>query len=519
MADYDVIVIGAGISGTVCANYLAREEKRVLILEQNHQSGGNMSGFTRRGFTFDAGDQSFESLGIVFPILEDLGVYNSQDWIKARYRMVSDDFDFFIDSIDTVEEALCEAFPSETGFREVFNEVREVSRFLDSLYSPRSFPLLHDFRLRRAAALVPWLPRLKRWSTFRYREKALSVIRDPRLRHWLTHIGYYRMPYLFFAGFWHLWSRDYWYPVGGMQAFHDRLMGVFTAAGGEVRFNTRVTGIRKRGTAHQGNSESIVTIASGAEITARHVVYAGDYRALVDSVIGPELYGSRLVSRLRETRLTEGLVSVYLGLNMSDQELSTVLGGAHHPFVFPNYDVIFPDGNSPKDVHSRMWVALNHFGPESTSAPAGKSTLTLQTYSSWYWQNNWRNGGDAFPRTPEYHELKERVGYELVEVAERLVPGLRNRIEFMDVGTPLSLKRFTGNTEGSSGGWCYDDQVSPVFRFPALNRIQTPLKNVYACGHYALWPGGVISAVQCGRLVANLVSGRSLLAPLEGLKQ
>lgn len=514
MADYDVIVVGAGIAGSVSANYLAREGKRTLLLEQNHQAGGNMSGFTRRGFTFDAGDQSFESLGIVFPILEDLGVYDQQDWIKCRYRMVSEDFDFYIDSIDGVEDALRTAFPDERGFGTLFEEIRQVSRFLDALYNPRSFPLLHDFHpLRAAQAVLPWLPRLKRWSTFRYREKACSVIQNPRLRHWLTNIGYYRMPYLFFAGFWHLWSKDYWYPVGGMQAFHDRLIHAYTGAGGLVRFNTGVTRIRDS-LSSVGPREVIVTTAEGEEITAERVVYAGDYRALADSIIGPERFGSRLVRRLRETRLTEGLVSVYLGLDMSDQELGALLGGAHHPFFFPNYEVIFPDADSPQGVHRDMWVALNHFGPQSISAPPGKSTLTVQTYSSCFWQNHWRNGGDSFPRRAEYRELKERVGYELVSTAERLVPGLRKRIEFMDVGTPLSLKRFTCNAEGSSGGWCYDDQVSPVFRFPALNRIRTPLRDVYACGHYALWPGGVISAVQCGRIVANLVSGRKLLAPL-----
>jgi phytoene dehydrogenase-like protein len=55
---YDVIVIGAGIAGLVASNYLAKDKKRVLLLEQNHQAGGLMAGFKRKGFYFDAGDQS-----------------------------------------------------------------------------------------------------------------------------------------------------------------------------------------------------------------------------------------------------------------------------------------------------------------------------------------------------------------------------------------------------------------------------------------------------------------------------
>ncbi|TVR30420.1 MAG: NAD(P)/FAD-dependent oxidoreductase [Spirochaetaceae bacterium] len=512
MADYDVAVIGAGIAGSVCANYLVREGKRVLLLEQNHQSGGNMSGFSRKGFYFDGGDQSFESLGAVFPILQDLGVYHKHEWIKARYRMVSKDFDFYIDGIDAVEDALRAAFPAEPGFKPLFAEIREVSRFLDSVCTPWEFPLLHDFSLRRLAQVVPWLAKLKRWSTFAYRERACSVIRNPELRHWLTQIGYYRMPYLFFAGFWHIWSHDYWYPCGGMQSLHRSLMDAFTEAGGEVRFNTRVS--RIQGGSSAARRALQLTTAEGDTVSATSFVYAGDYRALVSELLGPEYCKPALVRKLNGTRLTEGLVSVYLGLNLSDQALADRLGGAHHPFYFPNYDVIFPHRDSPRDVHSRMWLALNHFGPQSRSAPEGRSTLTLQTYSSHAWQHHWNNGGESYPRTAEYRELKQQVGQEMVTQAENLVPELKRHIEFMDVGTPLSLKRFTGNAEGSSGGWCYDNQVSPLFRLPQLNMIRTPLENLYACGHYALWPGGVISAVQCGRIVANLVCGRRALAPL-----
>ena len=46
---------------------------------------------------------------------------------------------------------------------------------------------------------------------------------------------------------------------------------------------------------------------------------------------------------------------------------------------------------------------------------------------------------------------------------------------------------YAGDSEGASGGWFYHDKVSPVFRFPALNLIRTPLRNLYACGHYALY--------------------------------
>ncbi|MFW5686492.1 MAG: phytoene desaturase family protein, partial [Spirochaetota bacterium] len=394
----------------------------------------------------------------------------------------------------------------------LFAEVKEVSRFLASSYDPWDFPLLNRTGFASAARIAPWLPKLKRWSTFRYREKACSVIRNPGLRNWFTQVGYYRMPYLFFAGFWHIWSYDYWYPIGGMQALHDRLTQAFKGHGGVARFNTEVESISVDESS--GRATGIVT-RNGETIEADEVVYGGDYVRLVERILGPERFSRRFVERIRSAKLTEEIVSVYLGLSMSDDELAGHLKGAQHPFYFPNYDVIFPHPGSPEDIHRRMWVALNHFGSESPSAPEGRSTLTLQTYSSYRWQEYWRNRSDAHRRTSEYRDFKHQVGMELVELAENLVPGLRDRIDYMDVGTPLSIQRFSLNTNGSTGGWCYDDQVSPVWKLPSLNLIRTPVPNVLAAGHYALWPGGVISAALCGRIVANMLTGRRGLSHLE----
>jgi phytoene dehydrogenase-like protein len=504
-----VVIIGGGLAGMIAGCYLQKYGQQTIVLEQNHHTGGNMSGFRRGRYSFDGGDQSFESLGVVFPILQDLGIYNKIKWKKVLYRFASRDFDFFIDSFHTVESTLLEAFPDEPGIREIFKEVRRVSAFLNKHCYSHSFPLLNDFSLSKIFSLLPSLPSLSKWLTFEYREKVCSVIKNPALRNWFTGIGYYRMPFLFFAGFWDVWMRDYWYPEGGMQNFHNVIADRYKEMGGELRCNKTAVKIEVKNGKATG-----VRLHNGDFITADRVVYAGDYKNLLTGIMDESLFPKKQLKTLTEAKLTESLFTVFLGVKIPPDKLKKTIR-ANHAFWFPNYDVIFPEAGSPEDIHSRMWVTANFFMDESPQfAPPGESTLVLQTYSSMDWNDTWGNKGEAYPRSRKYQALKKKVGMELVELTENLVPGLSKKITFFDAGTPLTIKRFSMNTIGSSGGWCYDDKISPVFRSPFKNLMSTPVSNVHAAGHYTVWPGGVISAALSGRLVANLATGRPLLSPL-----
>ena len=41
MEKYDVIIVGAGLAGSVLAREFANDGKRVLVIEKRHHMGGN----------------------------------------------------------------------------------------------------------------------------------------------------------------------------------------------------------------------------------------------------------------------------------------------------------------------------------------------------------------------------------------------------------------------------------------------------------------------------------------------
>ncbi|TAN38607.1 MAG: NAD(P)/FAD-dependent oxidoreductase [Candidatus Methanoperedens sp.] len=62
MTDYDVIVIGGGISGLLSALTLSKHGKKVLVLEKNSSVGGNCNSYTVDGFQVDTGPHAITHL-------------------------------------------------------------------------------------------------------------------------------------------------------------------------------------------------------------------------------------------------------------------------------------------------------------------------------------------------------------------------------------------------------------------------------------------------------------------------
>jgi all-trans-retinol 13,14-reductase len=62
MADYDVIVVGGGISGLLCALTLSKHGKKVLVLEKDNEVGGNCNSYLVDGFQVDTGPHAITHL-------------------------------------------------------------------------------------------------------------------------------------------------------------------------------------------------------------------------------------------------------------------------------------------------------------------------------------------------------------------------------------------------------------------------------------------------------------------------
>ena len=62
------------MAGLTAASYLSKAGLKVLLCEKEKTTGGLVNSFDYKGFVFDGGIRGIENSGIIFPMLNQLGV-------------------------------------------------------------------------------------------------------------------------------------------------------------------------------------------------------------------------------------------------------------------------------------------------------------------------------------------------------------------------------------------------------------------------------------------------------------
>ncbi len=500
--DFDVIVIGAGVAGLVCANYLARDGKRVLVLEHSASVGGNIQGIRRKGFYFDAGSQSTENVGILFNILDELGIYRPEQWDRARFRWVTPDCDVRLDDFRQVRSDFKGFFPeSASDIDAWFDFIEPGCGVMKAMMGNYPFPLLlrgaEKWRnlARMTGVALPMLKLMPGTLTNPGSEKGREVFRDPRLAFLFGEFGDSNMLLFMHFSFWYSFLYDYVYPKGGLAALAEILAERLRAGGGTILLGHTVDRVLTMGSRATG-----VETSDGARFTAGKVVNTGNPKRLVTEMCDPALFPRRFSERIKNGPVSISVVTAFLGLDIGDVELEEKLK-VHHTLYWRSYgtseDIYDPD------IHRKNWAMVSWVSKNDKSlAPEGKNSVIVQIPVPYDWLNGWGTGSaDATARNGAYRDLKARVLADVIEDMEYLVPGIGGRIEYGELATPRTLARYTLNPQGAIMGWSYDMYRTPLFgRF---GRFKTPIENLYLAGHYSVWPGGIVFSALSGKLVAE----------------
>jgi phytoene dehydrogenase-like protein len=141
------------------------------------------------------------------------------------------------------------------------------------------------------------------------------------------------------------------------------------------------------------------------------------------------------------------------------------------------------------EEHKTMPIRIRNEDP--SFAPAGKTVLTSAIYTQYdFWKQRHREPS-------AYEAEKDKVARAYLDALEQIWPGISADVEMINVATPLTFERITGNLQGSITGW----KLTPRQAGVTIPRTLPGLKNFWMVGQWVYPGGGVPSGVTTGREV------------------
>lgn len=460
--DYDVIVIGGGLGGLTAGAKLAKEGRKVLLVEQHDRPGGCATTFKRKGFTLEVGLHEMDGLDprdMKTRIFRELGVFEEVNFLKVPefYRFINERYDFTMPH--NPEEAigsLIKVFPNEEeGIRSYFNRILNARKIIkESSGQPES-------------SLGDYLD---------------SIIGDEDLKLILLgNLGYYHDdPYSLSLNYYSLAQGSYFSGGGNFIQGGSQLLSNFLAAsieknGGKVLLKHLVTDLIIEGEVITGVEYQAVTKAGGIsepdsgysdkdpgskkifQARAAHIILNASIPSLLNFNLPPS-YIETLRKAIQVREFGASLLTVYFGFKKSLKELGATNYSyfLYDPSVKSQSDI--KDNNSG-NIETRSFTFVDYGQVDSRLAPEGKSVgaVCCVDYTS-EWEGLSRE---------EYRQKKEEVAQVFIEKLNSLIPGFRDAIEYYEVGTAKTVERYTLNPGGAVYGFAQSPSRVIMDEIPA----------------------------------------------------
>jgi phytoene dehydrogenase-like protein len=454
--NYDVIIIGAGMSGLAAGIRLAYYDKKVCILEKHHRVGGLNSFYSRDGHKFDVGLHAMTNYvprgtkSTPLPKLLRQLKLKAEDFALCQQRIsaikfpektirFNNDLDFFIQEV-------VENFPAQAD--NFWKLLKTISEYDALALDAKPIPV---------------------------REVIGSIISDPLL------IDMLLCPLMYYGNaqendmefgqfvimFNSIFCEGFARPQSGVRQILDVLVEKYRGNGGELRLKCGVKSIQ----VDNGRAMSIL-LDNGEMLIADKIISSAGY---VETM--------RLLSDHDPTRVNHdvGQLSFVEFIMILDKEPAKM--GYDTTITFFNNSDRFhyrkPD--DLVDISSGVICCPNNFHFES---PLPEAMLRVTNMANF---DHWNKLGQE-----EYKAQKAAWLETTLKEVVKFVPDFRESIVYTDVFTPKTIHRFTGHLNGA------------VYGTP--NKIKTGsthLDNLFICGTDQGFLG-IIGAMLSGISMANL---------------
>ncbi|MBG0788719.1 MAG: NAD(P)/FAD-dependent oxidoreductase, partial [Anaerolineaceae bacterium] len=338
----DIIIVGGGMAGLTATAFLAKDGRQPLLIEKQDHCGGLVTTFSRDGFTYDGGIRATEDSGVLFPMLDALGL--QVDFAPNRITLGVEDKMIQVtaeEDLAAYEALLIELYPeSAADIRQITAQMKRIMGYMDIQYrikNPAFLDPKEDWQYF-ATKVVPWM--FQYAAKFKKIEKLNTPVEaflrqytdndalvDIIAQHFFT-----ETPAFFALSYIKLYL-DYHYPRGGTGSLIQQMVDYIREHGGEIRLSTAIQSINP--------AEKTLTDESGTTYHYQQLIWAADQKTLYRELDSSGLQDTKARTAIndrwnaiKDKTGNDSILTVYLGVDLDKSFFSEI--ASEHFFYTPS---------------------------------------------------------------------------------------------------------------------------------------------------------------------------------------
>jgi phytoene dehydrogenase-like protein len=484
MQDRSIIIIGAGFAGLSAGIYAQLNGYQSQIYEMHDFPGGLCTAWKRRGYTIDGCIHWLVGSSPQSPMYrywQEVGLVQGREFINLDEYMRFEGKDgrtFVIyTDVNRLKKHMLELSPEdEAVIREFIDGVNLSIRLEQSGTSVSWFSKMVR-SLKMVALFATKGKDFTRWMNTTTEDFA-NRFKDPLIRQALKEMWYpqFSMFFILFTlAYLHL--KNAGYPLGGSMPMSRALEKRYLDLGGKIHYQSKVEKVLVEADRAVG-----VRLADGSEPHAGRVISAADGYTTIFKMLEGKYADDKVKEPYEKWPIFPPLIYVGLGINRSFENEPKTVSGISYQLRQP-----VEIGGEMRDTFS-----VHLFNHDPSLAPEGKTSAAVILNSNYQYWEALAEDRDA------YEEKKEQIARTVVELLEQRFPGIGSQVEMVNVATPLTFERFTGNWQGSFEGWLITPQNSNTVMKP-MSQTLPGLENFYMCGQWVEPGGGLPTGLNSGR--------------------
>ena len=479
-----IVIIGGGVAGLSAGIFAQQNGFESTILEKHHTSGGECTGWERRGYHIDGcihwlvGTKEgtpIRELWNTVGALDGVEIHEPESFMAVEHEGV---VVHFYRDLDQLKASWLEISPEDKETIEEFcGDIRKLHSFTFPVGKPMDMMNLIE-KIKYMFSMKDIGPTMQKYNKLSVQDLA-GKFKHPALKAALASFmpegDYSAVSIIFPLGTFTGGQSSI--PLGGSRALARRMEEKYLALGGNIETACEAVDLEI-----EGDSVQRVTCSNGKSFEADYYIAAYDANAFYEKLLKGQYTDPEFQKRFSDSETYPLASNIYVGIGYegSMQNIPRTLK--------------FPVGSIDIEQNRKQteYLQMTHYDYEADFAPEGHTVITFAINQFQPELEKW----EALVQDREaYNKEKNRIGEEVVKAMETRFPEMVGKLKLLDVASPQTYERYCNAYRGAFMAFWPTLEGKQL----AHNGQIKGLDNLVLSGQWLQPPGGLPIALITGK--------------------